>query len=193
MRFKKFLTDKVTLLKSNGSAHENIEASILSENILIDDTSLPIEPGDKIMRRLPSGVEEIYVITDPGFHEAFATFPAHYQIKYQREGMTNPTVTQDNTTYNISGSFTRVNVNSLDQSINIVDAEVGITIDQVRSLLHDQISNAEERAKLLAKLDELQQAHGTKNFTEVYKEFVILAANHMSVIAPLMPALSALL
>ncbi len=193
MHFKNFLTDKIILVKKDGKIYENVDAGVQSKMILIVDTSLPIESGDKIKRRLPSGVEEIFVITDPGFQQAFRSIPAHYQIQYDREGNTKPTVDRGNVTYNFSGSHSRVNVNSLDQSINIGDNHVATTLDQLRAILNDQIADAEERSRLLAKVDELQQAHGTERFTEIYKEFMVMAANHMTVIAPLVPALTALM
>ena len=193
MNFQGFLTDKVTLLKRDGSVHENVAAGVQSEMILIADVSLPVERGDKIKRRLPSGVDEIFVISDPGFQAAFGTIAAHYQIRYEREGTARPNVAPPHTvTYNVSGPHSRVNVNSLDQSINIA-AVVETTLNQVRTLLQDQVSDANERERLLEIVDELRQAHGTKRFAEVYKEFMRMAANHMTVLAPLVPELAALL
>lgn len=193
MNFKNFLTDKVILVKKDGKIYENVDAGVQPQMILIVDASLPVESGDKIKRRLPSGVEEIFIITDPGFRQAFQSIPAHYQIKYEREGKAKPTVDRGNVTYNISGPHSRVNVNSLDQSINIGDNHVATTLDQLRDILNDQVADAEERSRLLAKVDELQQAQGTEKFTETYKEFMLMAANHMTVIAPLVPALTALM
>lgn len=79
-----FLTDTITLRKSNGAIHENIRAGVQPDHIFITDVSIPIEPGDEIVRCLPSGVEEIYVVTEPGYQARFAGIAAHYQIKYRR-------------------------------------------------------------------------------------------------------------
>ncbi len=46
---------------------------------------------------------------------------------------------------------------------------------------------------MLAKVDELERAHGSASFGSVYKEFMAMAATHMTVLAPFVPALSALL
>ena len=193
MNFKRFLTDKVTLLRRDGTVYENVEAGVQSKMILITDVSLPVERGDKIKRSLPSGVEEIFVITDPGFQQAVMSIPAHYQARYEPEGKARPTVVHGNVTYNVSGPHARVNVNSLDKSINISDTPVQTILDQVRDVLRDQVADAEERARLLAKADELEQVHGTERFAETYKEFMQMAANHMTAIAPLVPALTELL
>ncbi len=196
MNFKRFLTDRVTLLRRDGTAYENVDASVQEKFIFIADVSLPVECDDKIKRRLPSGVEEIFVITDPGFQQAFGSIAAHYQARYQREGTAKPaepTAPRGNVTYNVSGSHSRINVNSLDKSINISDTAVQTTLDQVRTLLQDHVADAEERERLLAKVEELQQVHGTEKFVETYREFMQMAADHMTVIAPLVPALTALL
>lgn len=193
MNFDRFLTDSVTLFKKDGTAYKNVKAAVQSKMIVIADTSLPVEVGDKITRILPSGVKETFVITDPGFHQGVGSIAGHYQARYEREGAAKPSAPRGDTTYNVSGAHARVNVDSVDQSVNIGDTQVGATLDQVRGLLRDQVADAEERASLLAKVDELQQAHGTDEFAGVYKEFMALAANHMAVLAPLVPALAALL
>lgn len=55
MNVKRFLTDRVTLLKKDGTAYENVEAGVQSNMIFITDASLPVEVGDKTKRLLPSG------------------------------------------------------------------------------------------------------------------------------------------
>ena len=58
-----------------------------------------------------------------------------------------------------------------------------------------EIGNVEPlaRVKLLAGLEDMQQAQSTPSFIDRYKDFIALAANHMTIVAPFLPALSALL
>jgi hypothetical protein len=49
------------------------------------------------------------------------------------------------------------------------------------------------RAELLSHADELERAQGTPSYLERYKAFVDLAAAHVAVIAPFLPALTQLL
>lgn len=49
------------------------------------------------------------------------------------------------------------------------------------------------RVDLLARIDAMEEAHRNGGFKEQYKEFVACAANHMTVILPFIPALTALL
>ena len=191
--FEIFMTDLVTLLKSDGTRYENVKAGVQPEMIFITDSLLPIECGDKIMRHLPSGIDEIFVITDPRFQQAISSIPAHYQAQYKREGTVKPTEALGNVTFNVTGPHSHVNINSIDESINISNVAVASTFDEIRAVLKDQVTDIEECSRLISKVDELQQVHGTENFSDIYKEFISMAANHMSLIAPLVPALTALL
>lgn len=191
--FKKFLNDKVALLKKDGTLYENIEAGVQTETIFIADVSLPIEQGDKIKRGLPSGIEEIFVVTDPGFHAKFHSIPAHYQIRYEHEGKAEPPPAAGNITYNVSGSHSRVNINSLDKSVNIDRVQINTIFEQIRTAIQEQVVDSEKRECLLAKVEELQQAHGREGFLEVYKEFMGMLASHATVVAHVVPALNALL
>ena len=193
MVLDQFLTEKITLLKSDGKVYESIPAGVQSEYIFVTDVSKPIECGDKIVRFLPSGVEEIFVVTDPGYQAGIGSIEAHYQIKYDRPEKMRRSESSPQITYNVSGPNSRVNVSSVDQSTNIDASVVTSTLDQVREVLQKEIRDKTERELLLNKLDELARTHGTGRFAESYKEFLAMAANHMAVLAPFMPALATLL
>jgi hypothetical protein len=62
---------------------------------------------------------ERFVVTEPGFYAKSHGIPAHYQIKYRREGQ-QPA---GNPGYHIhvSGDNSRVNVSSTDNSVNTVN------------------------------------------------------------------------
>lgn len=49
------------------------------------------------------------------------------------------------------------------------------------------------RTELLAGLEAMQTGQSTPSFVDRYKDFIALAANHMTIVAPFLPALSALL
>ncbi|OOR59994.1 hypothetical protein BGP34_04095 [Bacillus mycoides] len=64
--FTTFPTQEVSLLKQNGQCIDDIEAHIQSKVIFIEDISIPIEEGDKILRVLPNGLSETYLVLDRG-------------------------------------------------------------------------------------------------------------------------------
>jgi hypothetical protein len=57
----------------------------------------------------------------------------------------------------------------------------------------EKIQEGDERSDILKRIDALEKAQGTKSFVERYTDFISAAANHMTVIAPFIPALSELL
>jgi hypothetical protein len=93
---------------------------------------------------------------------------------------------------NIGHISGKVNINSTDNSIN-----VSIESSSIFSGLRDAINAAEmdprQKAQLLGKVEEMQQAEGSAGFIEKYKEFVQNAANHMTVVSPFIPALTSLI
>ena len=82
---EKLLKDKVILKKDNGQTVEDIKARVLSNNIFIADTSLPIEKGDRLIRNLPNGLVETYIIENLGYCKGALSITAHYQVAVRKE------------------------------------------------------------------------------------------------------------
>lgn len=88
--FSKFKTDKVTLIKEDGQKYEDIFANVQPNLIFIDDATLPIEEGDKLIRVLPNSLKEVYVVMDRGLYSGIGGIKAHYQVKVRKEkGLSN--------------------------------------------------------------------------------------------------------
>ena len=69
----KMLPDLVTLVKPDGKKYENISARIQFEKIFIGGSSksaLPVEEGDTLIRKLPNGLIEEYIVIDRGYMPA---------------------------------------------------------------------------------------------------------------------------
>lgn len=90
---------------------------------------------------------------------------------------------------NING---KVNINSTDNSTNI-SIDSSSIFGSLSNAINDAPIEAEQKAQLLAKVEELKQAEGTNGFVQKYKEFMQNGANHMAVILPFIPALTSLL
>ena len=94
--------------------------------------------------------------------------------------------------YHVYGNNPRVNVHSTDQSVNVVTT----TSEQVFLRLPEEIRSrvpAEQQTEILARLDALEGAQNTPSFAQKYTEFIAMAANHMALVAPFIPALTELL
>jgi hypothetical protein len=114
-------------------------------------------------------------------------YKAHLQAM-TKQSPVQPT----NVTYNLSGTGARVNVNSTDSSVNVISTEVSKVFSQVREAV-GLIPDSAARSEIGRAVDEMEQAHGSCNFLHKYQAFINSAANHMTVLAPIIPALTGLL
>lgn len=119
---------KVVLVKAGGRVFEDVDAQVSSNVILFNDPALPLEVGDIVQRKLPSGLIEEFEITEPTFCEGLHSIPAHYQAKYRPVMRVPKDESRERVvTYNLSGNNARVNIHSTDNSINVNATEVMAT------------------------------------------------------------------
>ena len=114
-------------------------------------------------------------------------YKAHLQAM-TKQSPVQPT----NITYNLSGTGARVNINSTDSSVNIISTEVSKVFAQVREAV-GLIPDPTARIEIGRAVDEMEQSHGSSNFLQKYQAFITSAANHMTVLAPIIPAVTGLL
>lgn len=190
--FKDFMTDRVTLVKKDGRRFEGLPASVQSGLIMTEDPRIPIEDGDNFVRQLPSGVTEMFVVLDAGFNQAFHGIAAHYQSKVEKT-TARKAVSGNHIVYNLIGSNARVNINSSDSSTNVVNVESHQLFDNLQQTVGHAVQNDDLRRELLKCIDEMRASAGTPSFGTRYKDFISLAADHLSLVAPFLPALTQLL
>ena len=82
---RNLMRDKVSLIKDDGSRFDNIKANVQPDKILINDVSLPIEEGDKLIRTLPNNLVERYIVLDRCYYAGIGGIPPHYQVKVRKE------------------------------------------------------------------------------------------------------------
>ena len=190
--FEAFLNDVVVLVKKDGTRYENIRASVEPKSILIPDASLPIEEGDRILRILPNKLQETYIVLDRGFQSEFGGIAAHYDAKVQKETkLTKPSL--GTTIYNVHGAHARININSQDSSINIVNVNTKELFSTIRDTIKSTVSDTIRSKALLECVDTLESTQGKSGFIQAYQNFIQTAANHITIIAPFLPALTQLL
>jgi predicted nucleotide-binding protein len=67
--YEAFLTDRVSLIRKNGNRIDAIPASVQGDRIFVGDTSLQMEQGDTLIRKLSNGIEEEYLILYTKYYE----------------------------------------------------------------------------------------------------------------------------
>jgi hypothetical protein len=186
------LRDRVTVVTRSGERFPNVRASVQKNKVIIGDVRLPIHEGDVIERALPNGSLEQHVILQIDYaHGAVAQFFTCHTRKEGAIPRANPT--PSSVVYNLVGPGSRVNINSTDLSTNVVDVNSTDLFTELRKALESGLDRAEEREGVLAELRGLEFAVGQPSYVERYQKFIASVADHMSVVAPFIPALTQLL
>jgi hypothetical protein len=94
-------------------------------------------------------------------------------------------------TIHLSGPNSRVNIHSTDQSTNTVVG--GSVFEEINKVLDAGVQNEIERSLLKAQLNGMEAASDKKSFAASYQAFIGLAADHLTILTPFLPALTNLL
>lgn len=192
--FNVFMNDTVALVKRDGRRFDNLPASVQAGLIMTQNPNIPIEDGDTFERRLPTGVVESYTVLDAGYKAPFHGIPAHYQSKVQKgTAMPRPRATPHHVVYNLIGPNARVNIQSTDASTNVVNADASAVFDDLRRTVQQAIEDSSVSTELLQRIDGMQAAIGSPGFARRYKDFIAVAADHLTLLAPFLPALTQML
>ncbi len=93
----------------------------------------------------------------------------------------------------ISGPNARFNLNSQDTSANIINLSPNELFQRLNDMIASEVEDSEKRSKLQSHVAEMREAQGTPNFKERYKAFIAVAADHLSLLSPFIPALTQLI
>ena len=188
-----FKKDRVDIFKADGTpVKAAVPAQVDGNKIAISDVTIPVEPGYIVTRGLPSGTVEKYVVEDPGFTQGMppAVSPMYF-MKVRRKGAVPQSPTS--ITYNVTGPGARLNIGSYDASHNVIfqqgsPSELFEQLRKVASALPEA-----DREPTLHSISEMESALGKPTFLDRYTDFMALVASHVTVFAPMIPALTALL
>jgi hypothetical protein len=180
--------DNVDIVAPDGTVRCRVVGYYSGTQFVIEDMKVDVRPGDEIRRMLPNGREEAFIIRDPKYYKG--AFGPHYQVSVERRGIYDKH-TGGNYQIHVSGANSRVNIGSTDQSTNtIVNGDI---FNQLRKSLENGIEDEGERDKLTNLVSRAEAARDQKSFTASYQALIASAANHMTIIAPFLPALTELL
>ena len=185
-----FPTEKVRIIKQDSSVIEDIDALVDQKIVHIEDVSIDIEEGDIIERILPTGSKEQYLVIDKGFYRGMHGIPSHYEVKVEKQtAYTKVSRGSVINQYHINNAE-KVNIQSTDNSTtyNITANDISL-MDTLRKLAE----GLEDREEIILNIDSMQDNIGKKSFAEKYNAFVQSVANHMTIFAPFIPALTNLL
>lgn len=188
------MNETVTVIHTDGTRHENVRALVQKNKIFIADATLPLSVGDLIERNLPSGQLDIFRSTNVHLWTGMGSFSSYFEINYEREGAGRHHPRPATVNVNVTDSpQTHINLNSTDQSTSTIDAQGGDIFAQMRELIEERLSHSDDFDLLIERVEDMESNQGSSNFLESYKGFIAVAANHMAILGPVLPSLTAML
>jgi hypothetical protein len=193
--FEGLANDVIALIKVDGTTYNNVKADVQPTTIYIGDSTLPVEEGDHLARVLPNGLTEKYLVIDRGYYNEWAGEPAHYQVKVRKESTIKLEQKPSQVNYYLNGNNTRVNIDSTDNSTNTVHYQTSSNevFSELKRLIEEHVDDPDKKAEIVGSIVEMEKSQGTSSFTDKYKSFISVTADHLSLISPLLPTLSQML
>ena len=115
------------------------------------------------------------------------------KTKIDRRRLMTKKESSPTTTYYVQGENARVNVNSTDNSVNVVMESKEEFFSTLQQRIESGVPEGDERRNILDALTVLRESHGKPSFAQRYTDFMAAAANHITVIVPFIPALTEML
>lgn len=117
--------DEVFIESPSGDRIGPVKASVQGNKVFINNESLLIEEGGRILRPLPNGKSEAHAILQVDFYkDPFGGQLSHYEIRTRKESSLVPTPSA--TTINISHSY----------GIQVGDGNIQNIVASLETLLH---------------------------------------------------------
>lgn len=110
-------------------------------------------------------------------------------VQVERRRRSNPKEATVMNVYHLTGAGSRVNVNSTDNSTNVTISESEL-FSKMREEISEKVPSGEGRDRLLQKVSALEKERDLPSAWERYKELITVAADHMALICPFIPALT---
>ena len=186
MSFNDLMTDRLTLVKKDGTvAKDNIVGSVQGTTIITMDQNLPVQAGDHLLRKLPNGFTEDFEVLAPNFQSGGSL--SHWSIKTRRSD--EPAAPLETVVAHITGDNARVSIHSVDHSTNTVYKTNQSVFSELRAAIAREGGRSAESEALVGLVVAMEKSTKEGSFAEAYQRFIAAAANHMTVVAPFLPAL----
>src|ERR1700734_1054751 len=91
----------------------------------------------------------------------------------------------------LHGDHSRINVNSTDNSANVLMRSDNLFTQMVE--VANSIPDEDKHLELISRIEEMERAQGSSRFLSAYQEFMSSVADHVTIFAPFLPALARML
>lgn len=120
MSINSMMRDKLTLIKQDGIQIEGIKGNVQQNKIFIPRDDVSIETDDEIIRAMPNGKVECYIVIEPNFYMGQGSIPSGYQVEVKRKTQTKKIKNDSSTESNsISGIMREEIESAVEKYINL--------------------------------------------------------------------------
>jgi len=127
------LRDRVALVKKDGTVfREEIPCIVTKGKVQIHDATLPVQIDDHLLRNLPNGLVEDYIVKDPVLHSGFEQGFFIVDVRRSDAPSAPKQATIGAITNHFHGDHSRVNIHSTDLSTNVSGR---IDVEKLQALL----------------------------------------------------------
>jgi hypothetical protein len=185
--------ERITWIAQDGVVTSDIKAIKSDKGFRVVRDDLDFREGEFINRPLPNGRVEEYIIMNVKFTNKIHNISGSFLLEVRRKDKPLEQATPQIVTYNLHGNNSRVNVNSLDHSHNMV----GLSAEDVFAGIELAVSGAVEdeirKKEILSALQIMKSEAGKPGFIKRYTEFMSTLADTITVVTPFLPALAQML
>lgn len=122
MNLQSLHRDAVFIEKPNGSRNGPYKTAVVDGAANIFDATLDVDEGDKLIRPLPNGKEEVYLVTHTAFSQGLrGAIPPHFSLKLQKTTSIQPAMARSTTVHINNSSGVQVgdhNVVNIQNALN---------------------------------------------------------------------------
>lgn len=188
--FNDFPHSDLEVVAPDGTVRATARGIFSGKQVTVFDSALTVFVGDEIRRKLPNGTDEAFEVVDPKYFDDFHGIPAHFQVDVRRKG-TFEAGKGGNYSIHVSGPNARVNLHSTDQSTNM--ASRGDIFGDMATAIQNGVQDEDSRLAIIQAIALMKEQQGKSGFQDSYRNFMSLAADHLGVILPFLPALAGML
>jgi hypothetical protein len=149
--FRKLLKDSVFIVKPDGRRLGPYQAAVLPDSILITEEAVDVDERDYVVRSIPSGKEELYLVLSANYNQGLCSAPPHYTLKVcKTTALSMKPPEMKSTTINIHNS-TGVQVG--DYNTQHIQAAFNELIQKIEQSSASSAEKAEAKSRLSAFLE----------------------------------------
>lgn len=103
--FGSLARDEVFIVKTDGERIGPYKASVSPNSITIFEKAINVDEGDHVVRKIPNGKEEHYLVLSADYSPGLTAIPDHYSLKVRKTtALTTAQYEAKSTTVNIHNS-----------------------------------------------------------------------------------------